>query len=55
MLGVHTNIEFLRQVLADADVRAGRLDTGLLERLIPVLTPRTPSVAAYVAAALSRH
>ena len=33
VLGVQTNIEFLRFVLSDADVVAGRLDTGLLERL----------------------
>src|SRR4029077_20211042 len=51
VLGVRTNIEFLREVLADADVRAGRLDTGLLGRLIPTLTPRAPTVAAYAAAA----
>ncbi|MET0789610.1 MAG: biotin carboxylase N-terminal domain-containing protein [Cellulomonas sp.] len=55
VLGVRTNVELLRQVLADADVREGRLDTGLLGRLIPGLTPRTPPVAAYVAAALARH
>ena len=33
VLGVGTNIDFLRFVLADPDVVAGRLDTGLLERL----------------------
>jgi acetyl-CoA/propionyl-CoA carboxylase biotin carboxyl carrier protein len=33
VLGVTTNIPFLRSVLADPDVRAGRLDTGLLGRL----------------------
>ena len=33
VLGVGTNVDFLRFVLADADVRAGRLDTALLERL----------------------
>ena len=33
VLGVGTNVDFLRFVLADADVRAGRLDTELLERL----------------------
>ncbi|WP_186628968.1 biotin carboxylase N-terminal domain-containing protein [Rhodococcus sp. BP22] len=31
-LGVVTNIEFLRFLLADSDVVAGRLDTGLLDR-----------------------
>ena len=33
VLGVGTNIDFLRFVLADGDVASGRLDTGLLERL----------------------
>jgi len=32
VLGVGTNIDFLRFLLADDDVRAGRLDTGLLDR-----------------------
>ena len=33
MLGVGTNVDFLRVVLRNEDVVAGRLDTGLLERL----------------------
>lgn len=33
VLGVGTNIDFLRRVLSDDDVAAGRLDTGLIERL----------------------
>ncbi len=32
VLGVQTNVEFLRFLLADPDVQAGRLDTGLLDR-----------------------
>lgn len=32
VLGVDTNIDELRAVLADPEVRAGRLDTGLLDR-----------------------
>ena len=39
VLGVTTNVEFLRFLLADPDVVAGRLDTGLLDR-------RTPDYAA---------
>lgn len=35
VLGLRTNVGFLRHVLADPDVRAGRLDTGLLGRLPP--------------------
>ncbi|MBV8966895.1 MAG: ATP-grasp domain-containing protein, partial [Mycobacteriaceae bacterium] len=32
VLGVVTNVEFLRVLLADPDVIAGRLDTGLIDR-----------------------
>ncbi len=32
ILGVGTNVAFLRDLLADADVQAGKLDTGLVER-----------------------
>ncbi|GAA1906581.1 acetyl-CoA carboxylase biotin carboxylase subunit [Williamsia serinedens] len=31
LLGIGTNVDFLRFLLADADVRAGRLDTALLD------------------------
>ena len=31
-LGIDTNVEYLRLLINDADVRAGRLDTGLIER-----------------------
>ncbi|WP_430333774.1 acetyl/propionyl/methylcrotonyl-CoA carboxylase subunit alpha [Rhodococcus sp. ACT016] len=34
VLGVVTNIDFLRFLLADEDVRAGHLDTGLLDRRV---------------------
>ena len=38
VLGVGTNVDFLRFLLRDDDVVAGRLDTGLLERLdVPVV------------------
>jgi len=33
VLGVTTNVAFLRGLLADPDVQAGRLDTGLVERI----------------------
>jgi len=32
VLGVTTNVSFLRDLLADPEVQAGRLDTGLVER-----------------------
>jgi acetyl-CoA/propionyl-CoA carboxylase, biotin carboxylase, biotin carboxyl carrier protein len=34
VLGVTTNTGFLRALLADPDVQAGRLDTGLVERIV---------------------
>jgi acetyl-CoA/propionyl-CoA carboxylase biotin carboxyl carrier protein len=40
LLGVEHNIGFLRALLADADVRAGNLDTGLVERRGDTLTAR---------------
>lgn len=39
VLGVETNIDFLRFLLTDPDVAAGRLDTGLLDRRAPDYTP----------------
>ncbi|PZS37921.1 MAG: acetyl/propionyl-CoA carboxylase subunit alpha [Pseudonocardiales bacterium] len=35
ILGLGTNVGFLRDLLADTDVRAGKLDTGLVERRKP--------------------
>ncbi|GFZ93637.1 ATP-binding protein [Nesterenkonia alkaliphila] len=35
ILGVTTNISFLRQLAADPEVRAGQMDTTLIERRIP--------------------
>jgi len=39
VLGVTTNIAYLRTVFADPDVRAGRMDTGLLGRLPDFVQP----------------
>ena len=52
VLGIGTNVEYLRLLLADPDVRAGRLDTTLIERRLPGLSFRTPSDADLAAAAL---
>ncbi len=52
VLGVHTNIEYLRMLVQDADVRAGHLDTGLIERKLPELTFRSADDHVLVAAAL---
>lgn len=55
VLGVDTNIDELRSVLADPDVRAGRLDTGLLDRRgTPVAVEPTPDDVAVVQA-LQEH
>jgi len=50
LLGVDTNIAFLRALLADAAVRAGDLDTGLIDRMPPFVDP-APTSAALEAAA----
>jgi len=52
VLGVGTNIDFLRFVLADDDVTAGRLDTGLLEELRYI--PPDVDDEAFIAAAVYR-
>ncbi|MEO8094385.1 MAG: biotin/lipoyl-containing protein, partial [Pseudolysinimonas sp.] len=55
VLGVDTNIDELRSVLADPEVRAGRLDTGLLDRrgTPPAAEPDDTDLA--IAAALAEH
>ena len=52
VLGVGTNISFLRALLADDDVRAGRLDTGLVERKLAGLTAVDVPDVVLAAAAL---
>ena len=53
VLGVTTNAGFLRSLLEDADVVAGRLDTGLIERRGEALTAAEPPPPhVYAAAAL---
>jgi acetyl-CoA/propionyl-CoA carboxylase biotin carboxyl carrier protein len=54
ILGVTTNIEFLRFLLTDPDVQAGRLDTGLLDRRTPDFVPATASDDDFIAAAAYR-
>jgi acetyl-CoA/propionyl-CoA carboxylase biotin carboxyl carrier protein len=54
VLGLATNTGFLRALLADPDVVAGRLDTGLIERRGSALTAAQPvSPAVHAAAALA--
>ncbi len=42
VLGVQTNAGFTRALLAREDVRAGQMDTGLLERVLPDLGLQAP-------------
>jgi acetyl-CoA/propionyl-CoA carboxylase, biotin carboxylase, biotin carboxyl carrier protein len=54
VLGVATNTTFLRDLLDDPDVVAGRLDTGLIERRGEALTRAEPTPPhVYAAAALA--
>lgn len=52
VLGVGTNIEFLRFLLANEDVVAGRLDTGLIDRT--AFTGEPACDQAFIAAAAYR-
>ncbi|MFI9384244.1 biotin carboxylase N-terminal domain-containing protein [Kutzneria sp. NPDC052558] len=52
--GVTTNIPFLRALLGDEDVVAGRLDTGLVERKLDALVANPMPEDVLVAAALER-
>ncbi|MEV0249047.1 acetyl/propionyl/methylcrotonyl-CoA carboxylase subunit alpha [Nocardia sp. NPDC050712] len=51
LLGLTSNIEFLRFLLADPDVAAGRLDTGLLDRRVGDFRPAVAGPDLFVAAA----
>jgi acetyl-CoA/propionyl-CoA carboxylase, biotin carboxylase, biotin carboxyl carrier protein len=53
VLGVRTNREFLRELLHDADVRGGRLDTGLIERT--EFSYGSPTDSVFAIAALARE
>jgi len=55
ILGLHTNLEFLRDLVDAPEVRAGDLDTGLIERLLPSIPARAPDDELYAAAALWLH
>jgi acetyl-CoA/propionyl-CoA carboxylase biotin carboxyl carrier protein len=54
LLGVGTNISFLRGLLADEEVRAGRLDTELVERRLSTLVSGGIDEEFFVAAALDK-
>ncbi|MEL4318760.1 biotin carboxylase N-terminal domain-containing protein [Leifsonia sp. YIM 134122] len=53
VLGVDTNVAFLRGLIAEPAVQAGDLDTGLIDRMPPPSPPvPSPELLAEVAAAL---
>ncbi|RCW46979.1 acetyl-CoA/propionyl-CoA carboxylase biotin carboxyl carrier protein [Halopolyspora algeriensis] len=56
ILGIGSNIAFLRALLGHPEVREGTLDTGLVERDLESLVAanRTPPDEIYIAAALQR-
>ncbi|UXA16507.1 acetyl/propionyl/methylcrotonyl-CoA carboxylase subunit alpha [Mycobacterium sp. SMC-4] len=54
VLGLTTNVEFLRFLLTDPDVVAGRLDTGLLDRRMPDFAPAAARDEELIAAAAYR-
>ncbi|RSN32066.1 acetyl/propionyl-CoA carboxylase subunit alpha [Amycolatopsis sp. WAC 01416] len=54
LLGVGTNIAFLRGLLADGDVRDGKLDTELVDRRLSTLVSEEVPPEFFVAAALDR-
>jgi acetyl-CoA/propionyl-CoA carboxylase, biotin carboxylase, biotin carboxyl carrier protein len=54
VLGVTTNTGFLRALLGHPDVAAGRLDTGLAERIVPQAPPAAVPEDVLAAAALAR-
>ncbi|MGP0053325.1 MAG: biotin carboxylase N-terminal domain-containing protein [Solirubrobacteraceae bacterium] len=53
ILGVTTTTGFLRSLLATEEVRSGRLDTGLIERLAPFAPPFSDEDVAHAAALIS--
>ena len=55
VLGLSTNVGFLRRLLADPAVRAGHLDTGLVERQAGALAAGPPPDDVLVAATVLRH
>ncbi|WP_418907827.1 acetyl/propionyl/methylcrotonyl-CoA carboxylase subunit alpha [Glutamicibacter endophyticus] len=55
ILGVRSNLYYLRALLANDEVQAGRLDTGLIERTLESLQPGAPEAAEVVLVAAWVH
>ncbi len=56
--GIRTNLGLFRRILADADFRAARIDTGYLDRLLAQQHPPPPAAhddAPAIAAAIFEH
>ncbi|BCW51494.1 biotin carboxylase N-terminal domain-containing protein [Arthrobacter sp. StoSoilB13] len=53
LLGLDTNVEYLRLLINDPDVRDGHLDTGLIERKLPSMEFRHVGANELIAAALA--
>ena len=55
ILGMHTNISFLLKILEHPAFRAGRIDTGFLDRELSTLMSRSDEIPEFVRAALAAH
>jgi acetyl/propionyl-CoA carboxylase alpha subunit len=55
ILGMHTNISFLLRILEHPAFRAGRIDTGFLDRELNTLISRSDEIPEFVRAALAAH
>ncbi len=53
LLGIDSNIGFLRELVAQDGVRTGDMDTGLIERMPPYTAPQPPAAAVRAAATLT--
>ncbi len=55
VFGLRTNLSFLMVLLDNPEVRAGRLDTGLVQRILEKTTAPIPDAATLATAALLEH
>ena len=55
VLGLHTNVGFVRRVVGHHDVRTGQIDTGWVERHVDELLAGSPPNDVLAAAALGVH
>jgi len=55
VLGIVTNVPFLLRILDHPDFRAGRFDTGFLDREAGTLVEASPEIPEFVRAAMAAH